>query len=71
MNMGIKKGEKVNEGIIGEVRMGKKVEKNEIMERKGERIEIVKKKGFRDEMKIGYKERKKIFEKEIIKKEEI
>ena len=62
-------GEPIPAGLIGEVRMGTTVATNALLERKGERLALVTTKGFRDALRIGYQERKKIFATEIIKPE--
>ncbi len=69
LHLGLRTGEAVPAGIIGEVRMGTTVATNALLERKGERLALVTTKGFRDALRIGYQERKKIFATEIIKPE--
>ncbi len=69
LHLGLKTGEAVPAGIIGEVRMGTTVATNALLERKGERLALVTTKGFRDALRIGYQERKNIFATEIIKPE--
>src|SRR5690606_34445924 len=69
LHLGLKTGEPVPAGVIGEVRMGTTVATNALLERKGERLALVTTKGFRDALKIGYQERKNIFATEIIKPE--
>ncbi|MFS8046165.1 hydantoinase B/oxoprolinase family protein [Rhizobium sp. BR 314] len=69
LHLGLGKGEPVPEGAIGEVRMGTTVATNALLERKGERLALVTTKGFRDALRIGYQERKKIFATEIVKPE--
>ncbi|MGU3398936.1 hydantoinase B/oxoprolinase family protein [Brucellaceae bacterium D45D] len=69
LHLGLKTGEPVPAGVIGEVRMGTTVATNALLERKGERLALVTSKGFRDALRIGYQERKKIFATEIIKPE--
>ncbi len=69
LHLGLGKSEPVPEGAIGEVRMGTTVATNALLERKGERLALVTTKGFRDALRIGYQERKKIFATEIVKPE--
>ncbi len=69
LHLGLGKGEPVPVGTIGEVRMGTTVATNALLERKGERLALVTTKGFRDALRIGYQERKKIFATEIVKPE--
>lgn len=69
LHLGLAKGESIPEGAIGEVRMGTTVATNALLERKGERLALVTTKGFRDALRIGYQERKKIFATEIVKPE--
>lgn len=67
LHLGLTVGEAIPAGLIGEVRMGTTVATNALLERKGERLALVTTKGFRDALRIGYQERKKIFATEIIK----
>ncbi|BCM91954.1 acetophenone carboxylase gamma subunit [Abditibacteriota bacterium] len=67
LHLGLMAGEEIPAGLIGEVRMGTTVATNALLERKGERLALVTTKGFRDALRIGYQERKKIFATEIIK----
>jgi len=67
LHLGLTAGEAIPAGLIGEVRMGTTVATNALLERKGERLALVTTKGFRDALRIGYQERKKIFATEIIK----
>ncbi|MBX8812941.1 hydantoinase B/oxoprolinase family protein [Pseudochrobactrum algeriensis] len=69
LHLGLKAGEPVPTGAIGEVRMGTTVATNALLERKGEKLALVTTKGFRDALRIGYQERKNIFATEIIKPE--
>ncbi len=69
LHLGLGSGEPVPHGLIGEVRMGTTVATNALLERKGERLGLVTTRGFRDALRIGYQERKKIFATEIIKPE--
>ncbi|HXV29517.1 MAG TPA: hydantoinase/oxoprolinase N-terminal domain-containing protein, partial [Sinorhizobium sp.] len=69
LHLGLAAGEPVPAGLIGEVRMGTTVATNALLERKGERLALITTRGFRDALKIGYQERKKIFATEIIKPE--
>jgi 5-oxoprolinase (ATP-hydrolysing) len=49
-----------------QVRMGTTVATNALLERKGERTLLVITKGFRDALRIGYQNRPKIFERNIV-----
>ncbi len=69
MHLGLANDEPIPAGLIGEVRMGTTVATNALLERKGERLALVTTRGFRDALRIGYQERKKIFATEIIKPE--
>lgn len=69
LHLGLKTGDPIPAGLIGEVRMGTTVATNALLERKGERLALITSKGFRDALRIGYQERKKIFATEIIKPE--
>ncbi len=65
--LGLRAGESIPPGRIGEVRMGTTVATNALLERKGERTLLVTTKGFRDALRIGYQARSHIFAKAIIK----
>ncbi len=69
LHLGLKTGDPIPAGLIAEVRMGTTVATNALLERKGERLALITSKGFRDALRIGYQERKKIFATEIIKPE--
>ncbi|MGQ0741121.1 MAG: hydantoinase B/oxoprolinase family protein [Alphaproteobacteria bacterium] len=47
---------------VAELRMGTTVATNALLERKGERAVLVTTKGFRDQLRIGYQNRPKLFE---------
>ncbi len=69
--LGLKPGDPIPAGVIGDVRMGTTVATNALLERKGERTLLVTTKGFRDALRIGYQARPRIFDKEIIKPEQL
>src|SRR5215469_17162960 len=46
---------------VGELRMGTTVATNALLERKGERVILVTTRGFRDQLRIGYQNRPKLF----------
>jgi 5-oxoprolinase (ATP-hydrolysing) len=68
-HLGLKFGEKIPAGTIGEVRMGTTVATNALLERKGDAMALVTTRGFRDALEIGYQARPKIFAKAIVKPE--
>ncbi len=68
-HLGLKAGEPIPAGVIGEVRMGTTVATNALLERKGERTALVTTRGFRDALEIGYQARPKIFAKAVVKPE--
>ncbi|MBA4270278.1 MAG: 5-oxoprolinase [Methylobacterium sp.] len=70
-HLGLKAGEAIPAGLVGEVRMGTTVATNALLERKGDRTLLVTTKGFRDALRIGYQARPDIFAKEIIKPEQL
>jgi len=70
-HLGLKTGEPIPAGTVGEVRMGTTVATNALLERKGDRTLLVTTKGFRDALRIGYQARPDIFAKEIIKPEQL
>lgn len=71
MALGLKAGDPIPEGAIGDVRMGTTVATNALLERKGERTALIVTRGFRDALRIGYQARADIFAKAIIKPEEL
>ncbi len=54
-------------GLIGHVRMGTTVATNALLERKGERVLLLMTQGFGDLLKIGYQNRPKLFDLQIVK----
>ncbi len=68
-HLGLKTGDPIPAGVIGEVRMGTTVATNALLERKGDPTALVITRGFRDALEIGYQARPKIFAKAIIKPE--
>ncbi|MCA3563047.1 MAG: hydantoinase B/oxoprolinase family protein [Methylocystis sp.] len=68
-HLGLKAGDPIPAGLIGEVRMGTTVATNALLERKGDPTALVTTRGFRDALEIGYQARPKIFAKAIIKPE--
>jgi 5-oxoprolinase (ATP-hydrolysing) len=69
--LGLKPGEPIPAGSVGEVRMGTTVATNALLERKGERTALVTTRGFRDALRIGYQARPDIFAKQIIKPDQL
>ena len=53
-------------GLIAEVKMGTTVATNALLERKGERTLLAITRGFRDALRIGYQNRPKLFERNIV-----
>jgi 5-oxoprolinase (ATP-hydrolysing) len=68
-HLGLKAGEQIPAGVIGEVRMGTTVATNALLERKGDPTALVITRGFRDALEIGYQARPRIFAKAIVKPE--
>jgi len=69
--LGVKAGEPIPAGLVGEVKMGTTVATNALLERKGDRTLLVITKGFRDALRIAYQARPDIFAKEIILPEQL
>ena len=69
--LGLKNGQPIPIGVVGEVRMGTTVATNALLERKGDVTLLVTTKGFRDALRIGYQARPDIFAKEIRKPEQL
>jgi 5-oxoprolinase (ATP-hydrolysing) len=70
-HLGLRAGEPIPAGLVGDVRMGTTVATNALLERKGERTLLVTTKGFRDALRIGYQARPDIFAKRIVKPEQL
>ncbi len=69
--LGLRPGEPIPAGSVGEVRMGTTVATNALLERKGERTALITTRGFRDALRIGYQARPDIFAKQIIKPDQL
>ncbi|HHZ10063.1 MAG TPA: 5-oxoprolinase [Rhizobiales bacterium] len=69
--LGVKPGEPIPEGSIGDVKMGTTVATNALLERKGDRVLLVVTKGFRDALRIAYQARPDIFAKQIVLPEQL
>ncbi|PSJ58758.1 hydantoinase B/oxoprolinase family protein [Kumtagia ephedrae] len=65
--LGLKAGEPIPAGAIGEVRMGTTVATNALLERKGEPTALLTTRGFRDALDIGYQARPDIFARNVVK----
>ncbi len=69
--LGLTAGAPIPPGTVGEVRMGTTVATNALLERKGARTVLVVTKGFRDALRIGYQARPRLFDRNIIKPDEL
>ncbi|MGB6118271.1 MAG: hydantoinase B/oxoprolinase family protein [Mesorhizobium sp.] len=69
--LGLKAGEAIPAGTVGDVKMGTTVATNALLERKGDRTLLLITKGFRDALRIAYQARPDIFAKEIILPEQL
>ncbi len=69
--LGLKPGEAIPAGLIGDVKMGTTVATNALLERKGDRVLLLVTKGFRDALRIAYQARPDIFAKQIILPEQL
>jgi 5-oxoprolinase (ATP-hydrolysing) len=69
--LGLKPGDVIPSGSVGEVRMGTTVATNALLERKGERTALITTRGFRDALAIGYQARAEIFAKQIVKPDQL
>jgi 5-oxoprolinase (ATP-hydrolysing) len=54
-------GSTIPPGLVGEVRMGTTVATNALLTRSGERTLLIATRGFRDQLRIGYQNRPKLF----------
>jgi len=69
--LGLKPDDPIPAERIEAVKMGTTVATNALLERKGERTLLVTTKGFRDGLRIGYQARPRLFDRHIIKPEEL
>jgi 5-oxoprolinase (ATP-hydrolysing) len=63
--LGLKAGEPIPADRVEAVKMGTTVATNALLERKGERTLLVVTKGFRDQLRIAYQDRPKLFVRKI------
>ena len=56
----------IRPGLIAEVKMGTTVATNALLERKGERTLLAITRGFKDALRIGYQNRPKLFDRQIV-----
>jgi len=64
--LGLPAGEPIPAGLIEQVRMGTTVATNALLERTGEPVALVITKGFGDALRIGYQNRPRIFDRQIV-----
>jgi Hydantoinase B/oxoprolinase/Hydantoinase/oxoprolinase N-terminal region len=64
--LGLSGDETVPASLVDSVRMGTTVATNALLERKGERVALVITRGFGDALRIGYQDRPRIFDREIV-----
>ena len=64
--LGVPAGEPIPAGRIGAVRLGTTVATNALLERKGEPTVLVITRGFGDALRIGYQNRPRIFDRDIV-----
>lgn len=69
--LGLAAGAPIPAGTVGDVRMGTTVATNALLERKGEPTLLVTTRGFRDALRIGYQARPRLFDKAIVKPEQL
>jgi 5-oxoprolinase (ATP-hydrolysing) len=69
--LGLASAEPIPAGAIHAVKMGTTVATNALLERRGERTLLVTTRGFRDALEIGYQARPRIFERNIVKPEQL
>ncbi|MBX3574152.1 MAG: hydantoinase B/oxoprolinase family protein [Mesorhizobium sp.] len=69
--LGLKAGEPIPAGRVGDVKMGTTVATNALLERKGDRVLLLITKGFRDALRIAYQARPDIFAKQILLPEQL
>ena len=59
--LGLASGTAIPAGLVREVRMGTTVATNALLTRTGERVALIVTRGFRDQLRIGYQNRPKLF----------
>jgi 5-oxoprolinase (ATP-hydrolysing) len=64
--LGLEQGAAIPESSIANVKMGTTVATNALLERKGDRTLFVTTKGFGDVLRIGYQNRPRIFDRQIV-----
>ncbi len=64
--LGVPTNAPIPDARIGEVRMGTTVATNALLERKGEPLVLVTTRGFKDQLRIGYQNRPKLFALNIV-----
>ena len=64
--LGVAPGDPIPESQIDAVKMGTTVATNALLERKGDRTLLVVTKGFRDQLRIAYQARPRLFDREIV-----
>jgi 5-oxoprolinase (ATP-hydrolysing) len=69
--LGLPEHEPVPAARVDAVRMGTTVATNALLERKGERVALVITRGFADALQIGYQNRPRIFDREIVLPEQL
>ena len=69
--LGLKPGDPIPAGAVGDVKMGTTVATNALLERKGDRVLLLVTTGFRDALRIAYQARPDIFAKEIALPEQL
>jgi len=69
--LGLRTGDAIPAGTVGEIKMGTTVATNALLERKGDRVLLLVTRGFRDALRIAYQARPDIFAKEIILPEQL
>jgi 5-oxoprolinase (ATP-hydrolysing) len=64
--LGLKPGEEIPQDTIKNIKMGTTVATNALLERKGDRTLLVTTRGFADALRIGYQNRPRLFDLDII-----
>ncbi|MGH8662032.1 MAG: hydantoinase B/oxoprolinase family protein, partial [Burkholderiales bacterium] len=64
--LGVPRGATIPAAAIAEVRMGTTLATNALLERKGEPTALFITRGFRDQLKIGYQNRPRLFDRHIV-----
>jgi len=67
--LGLDRGTKIPAASVNSVKMGTTVATNALLERKGDRVVLVTTRGLKDQLRLAYQARPRLFDREIIRPE--